>query len=104
METLDLRPAHLEMVKRILAERAPDTEVWAFGSRVTHTGHQGSDLDLVFLDPVDPDRPQPGLASLAAAFSESDLPISVDVLDWAHLPEFMRRQIEVEHVVVQPGG
>lgn len=103
MVTLDLRPAHLEMVKRILAQRAPNAEVWAFGSRATHSSHEGSDLDLVLLDPTDPLRPQTGLASLAAAFSESDLPISVDVLDWSRLSEFMRRQIQEGHVILQSG-
>jgi predicted nucleotidyltransferase len=101
METLDLKPAHLEIVKRILAEYAPYSEVWAFGSRVSHTGHEGSDLDLVILDRTP--SPHHSLSSLAAAFSESNLPILVDVLAWSRLPEFMRRQIEEAHMVLQSG-
>jgi DNA polymerase sigma len=103
MRTIDIKPAHLAIVKRILADRAPHAEVWAFGSRAEHIGHESSDLDLVLRDRTDPHRPQQNMSSLAAAFGESELPVLIDVLDWARLPEGMRRQIQDHHLVIQTG-
>lgn len=42
------------------------------------------------------------LADLREAFSESDLPFKVDILDWAATAEPFRRLIEQDSVVVQP--
>lgn len=104
MPTLDLRPEWLEIVRRLLAVHLPDAEVWAYGSRVSGTAHEGSDLDLVARNPDAPDRPQPGLAGLREAFSESDLPILVDILDWARIPESFRQEILRGGIVVVQGG
>lgn len=48
---IDLRPKWLEMILRILAVHLPEAEVFAYGSRVTRTSHEGSDLDLVARNP-----------------------------------------------------
>lgn len=90
---LDLRPQWLEIVRDLLATHLPDAEVWAYGSRVQGTGHDGSDLDLVVRNPVDLGQPQPDLSPLREALSESNIPILVDVLDWARIPESFRREI-----------
>ena len=44
--TIDLSPAHLAIVERILGEHVPDYEVRAFGSRAAWTAKDYSDLDL----------------------------------------------------------
>lgn len=93
IKMLDLRPEWLEIVCRLLAVHAPDAEVWAYGSRVQGTSHNGSDLDLVLRNPADPVKPQADLSSLREAFSESRLPILVDVLDWALIPESFQKEI-----------
>ena len=49
---LDLRPEWLEIVRHLLAVHLPDAEVWAYGSRVQGTCHEGSDLDLVARNPA----------------------------------------------------
>ena len=77
---IDLNPNHLEAVKAILAEHVPGCEVRAFGSRVTWTAKDYSDLDLVIVGAGPLDRKI--LGRLKEAFEESDLPIRVDVLDW----------------------
>ena len=38
-------------------------------------------------------RPQANLSELREALSESNLPILVDLLDWARIPESFRREI-----------
>jgi uncharacterized protein len=76
------------MTKNLLSQHvAPEMEVWAYGNRVTHKAHDGSDLDLVVLNPANPKKPQENLMELRDAFNESDLPILVDILHWARIPE-----------------
>jgi len=100
MATLDLPPAQLRRLLDVIAQQAPDAEVWAYGSRVSGGAHEGSDLDLVLRNPAGLDVPHPRLAGLREALNESDLPILVDVRDWARLPPEHRQEIERGHVVV----
>lgn len=99
MTTLDLDPSALEMVRAILREQVSGMEVRAFGSRVTGTSRRMSDLDLAFMtsEPMDLSR----RALLRESFTESALPIRVDVVDWAATGETFRRIIEEAYVVVQ---
>ena len=96
---IDLNPHHLETVKRILAEHLPDCEVRAFGSRATWTAWEYSDLDLAVVSPEPLDWKT--RSSLREAFQESDLPIRVDVVDWASLSDGFRRTIDGNCVVLQ---
>lgn len=91
----------LEELCRILAKYAPEAEVWAYGSRVDGDAHEGSDLDLVLRNPGDLDAPQPKLEDLKEALYESDLPILIDALDWARIPESFRREIARSHTIVR---
>lgn len=93
MTTLDLPPEWLESVRHLLAIHLPEAEVWAYGSRVSGTSHEGSDLDLVVRNPADLNSPFQDLNGLREALAESDLPILVDVLDWARIPESFRQEI-----------
>ena len=96
---LDLKPEWLETVRRILADHVPEFEALAFGSRVTDTVKEFSDLDLVIMtkEPL----PIRRTARLKEAFSESDLPIKVDVVDWAATDENFRAIIQRGTEVVQ---
>ncbi|MBJ6802166.1 nucleotidyltransferase family protein [Geomonas propionica] len=90
---LELRPAWLATVQELLAAHVPDADVFAYGSRVQGTAHDGSDLDLVLCNPQDLELPFTNLPLLKQAFSDSNLPILVDILDWARLPESFRKEI-----------
>ena len=98
--SLDLNPRDWEIVRNILARHVPQYEVWAFGSRAKGTAREYSDLDLAII------TDQPLGLSLSAAisddFAESDLPIKVDVVDWATTSETFQRIIEKEKLIVQP--
>ncbi len=98
---LDLDPAYLTELQAILAKHVPDKIVWAYGSRIKDTSHQGSDLDLALIDRNGLSIPAQQFYSLRDALEESNLPISVDVLDWAALPESFKKEIERAHVVLQ---
>ena len=98
---IDVNPNHLETVTRILAGHVPECEVRAFGSRVTWTAKDYSDLDLVVVGEraLDLDA----LRHLKEAFEESDLPFRVDVLDWHAISSTFRKVIEKKYEVVQKG-
>ena len=95
---IDLSPTHLATVKAILAEHVPECEVRAFGSRVTWTARDYSDLDLAVVGegPVD----WRVLGRLKEAFEESDLPMRVDVLDWHAASDNFKKVIERGYEVV----
>ena len=103
MATLDLRPEWLGMIRQILAVHLPETEVLAYGSRVSGAAHEGSDLDLVARNPYNPKLPIHNLGKVRDAFSESNLPILVDILDWAQIPDSFREDIARVGVVVFSG-
>jgi uncharacterized protein len=78
---IDLPPAQIATVKSVLNAIVPGVAVYAFGSRVNGRAKRHSDLDLA-LQAEGPLNWQQ-LAQLREAFEESDLPIRVDVVDWA---------------------
>ncbi len=99
MSTLDVRTDHLKMVHDILKHYMPDREVWAFGSRVKGSATNTSDLDLCILG--DTPLSFEMLAHLRDAFSESNIPYKVDVVDWAVTDPEFRKLIEKHKLVVQ---
>jgi predicted nucleotidyltransferase len=101
---LDFPDEWVQVVVETMARYAPGAEVWAYGSRVTGGNHAGSDLDLVLRNPADLRAEQPNLGRLMQAFSDGDLPILVDVYDWARMPAAFQREIEQAHVVLPLPG
>lgn len=87
----------------MLHRHLPHAEVWAYGSRVNGDCHDASDLDLVVRNPAALDEALPNLADLKDALVESNLPIRVDLVDWARIPAAFRREIDRAYVVVQEG-
>jgi predicted nucleotidyltransferase len=102
--SLGLPQKYLKQVEALLHAHVPDMEVWAYGSRVTGSGHEASDLDLVVRNPQNLDESCNALFELKEAFIESNLPIRVDIMDWARIPKSFHREIERAHVVVQRIG
>lgn len=98
MPELNLNPDHLIQVKTILKQHAPEQEVWAYGSRINGNCHEASDLDLVIRNPTNLEQPLMNLVQLKQAFIDSNLPILVDLMDWACLPETYRKEIENRHL------
>ena len=100
---LELPAEYRAKVDVILVREAPGIEVWAYGSRVNGTSYEASDLDLVLrgagLMPVSVSV----VSGLIDTFDESDLPIIVDIHDWARLPDSFREEIERNYyVLAQP--
>ena len=99
---IDVSPYQLELIEKMLQKHVPDCEVRAFGSRVTWTAKDYSDLDLAIV----------GKEKLAAKilhalkddFKESDLPFRVDALDWSAISKEFRKVIEKKYEVIQKAG
>ncbi|MDD5215932.1 MAG: nucleotidyltransferase domain-containing protein [Methylococcales bacterium] len=102
MAQIDLPPQDLKTVCEILKTHASNYAVLAFGSRVKGNAKKYSDLDLVIMTnhPLSFSK----MAILKEAFDESDLPIRVDVVDWATTSEAFRKIIEQNKVVIQKQG
>ena len=101
MQTLNLESTYLTEIKRILQQHIPSLEVWAYGSRIKGTSHQASDHDLVLRNPSHLEVPTKNLAQVKQAFQDSNLPIFVDLMDWAYLPVSYQKEIQKHYVVLQ---
>lgn len=97
---LDLRPEDLRLLQGLLARHVPQAEAWAYGSRVVGGAQPCSDLDLVLRQPGRLDEATEGFDDLKEALSASLIPITVDLHDWAWLPEAHRRNVEGAHLVL----
>ena len=93
---IDLQPRHLSEVRSILRQYLPNTQTWAFGSRVDGTALEASDLDLVA------HLKNTGLSLTPAktAFRNSNLPFSVDLFNWSALPEHFQQEILKNYEVI----
>jgi predicted nucleotidyltransferase len=95
-----IESAHLEVVKSILQKLIPTYEVWAFGSRVHEKNiKKFSDLDLAIIAPNELNLDE--LIKLKEAFSESDLPFKVDIVDWHSTSEEFQKIILRDYIVLQ---
>lgn len=98
-ESIDIHPKDLETVQAILATHVPELEVRTFGSRVQGTARNTSDLDLAIM--TDTPITILSMADWREAFSESDLPFNVDIIDWATTHTNFRQLIEKNYTVIQ---
>lgn len=87
-------------LKKILTKHVPDIDVLAYGSRVKGTSHDGSDLDLVLIHPEKKVIDELQMHKLKNSLEESNIPILVDVLDWAQIPESFKKEISTATVKI----
>ena len=100
MSVVAIRPRDLAIVTAILHAALPaDAQAWVFGTRATGSPRRASDLDIA----VDAGRPLTAaeLASLSDAFDESDLPYTVDLIDWRAVDPSFRKIIEHDRVALE---
>lgn len=91
MEGFGLSATDAALVAHLLRQSGIPRTVCVFGSRVKGTARLYSDLDLVVMG----DEPLPidQVVALREAFSESDLSIKVDLVEWASLSLPFRQRI-----------
>lgn len=96
---INLPAKHLETVRGILLKHVPGCEVYIFGSRITDSVKEYSDLDLVIIGKEK--LSENVLHLLIEDFQESDLPFRVDVLDWSAISKEFQKVIEKTHETIQ---
>ncbi len=97
--TLALSAEEQRILRAILRTHLPHAAtVWVFGSRATGRAGRFSDLDLA----IDAGRPLSvdETASLREAFTESDLPFRVDLLDWRSVEAGFRQAIAPDRITL----
>jgi uncharacterized protein len=95
---IDLQNRSLEIVRNLLIEHIPNTPVFVFGSRANGRAKKFSDLDLLIhaSHPLEFKK----LAAMREAFEDSDLPITVDLVDWNACSETFRAMIAPQLVQI----
>ena len=84
-----LRSKDKERLIQIFSSVPLPIEVWAYGSRVDGSAHDGSDLDVVIRTHNGEKVPIHLFLELKDAIKQSNIPIVVDVFDWARLSGVM---------------
>jgi len=97
---MQLKSKYKQILLDIFSGVALSGEVWAYGSRTKNTAHDGSDLDLVIVTNNRQKLPIDVLMELKEKIRESNIPILVDLFDWARLPEAFHKNIEASHEVL----
>lgn len=96
---IHLEKPYVETVKQILLKHGFQDGIYAFGSRVRGDHKKYSDLDLVYKSPDNGSSLTPkALARLKTEFEDSDLPITVDLVDWSLLTPEFKRNIEPDMI------
>jgi hypothetical protein len=98
---LDLPERYLETVKRLREERVPDAEAGPMAAGSPARCMRRATSTSCCVPRTDSASRRPLYRSFRQALVKSNLPIRVDVTDWARIPERFHREIERRHVVVQ---
>jgi predicted nucleotidyltransferase len=98
MSQIEINSSELAIVRDILGRLIPKREVRVFGSRVNGRPKKFSDLDLAIMGPEP--VPLATMADLRDAFTESDLPYRVDLIDWASTSPDFKNIIEARSIAV----
>jgi predicted nucleotidyltransferase len=94
-----LNETELKIIKNIFQKYLPKEKVMIFGSRATGKIKPYSDLDLCILNkyPLSLET----ISYLKEAFSESDLPFRVDIVEWAKISLEFKETIENDLIELQ---
>lgn len=95
-----LRSKDRETLLQIFSLMNVPFEVWAYGSRVSGQAHDGSDLDLVIRTGSLQKLPIEVLLEVKEKIQESNIPVIVEIFDWARLPESFHRNINAHYEVL----
>ena len=90
--------SEMEIIHKIMKKHLPNCKVLAFGSRIKNTHYEASDLDLAIVGNEKIDICT--ITSIKEDFMESDIPYSVDVLDYHRVSESFRGIIDRRNVEI----
>jgi len=97
LNSIDISPDDFKLLSMLLNNYLPNTEIWAFGSRIKGTARPQSDLDLVaFIT----DAQTQSLYDLRDALAESNLTFRVDIFSWNDIPDNFKANISEKYIVL----
>ena len=96
---IDMEDRHLCLLRKLLNDHLANKTVWAYGSRAKWNAKQSSDLDLVVWD-----ASTAQITEAIDAFSESNLPFTVQLFAWENTPKDFQEDIQKKYVVLQEGS
>ena len=96
MKNLNVNSKDLNMLLDIITSYCPDSEIWAYGSRVGGDSHSGSDLDLA----IKRASQEFDLCVFKELLSESNIPFIVDVHEFENLPVSFQKEILKNYIVI----
>ena len=99
-----LREKDKQTLLQIFSGLQLPAQVWAYGSRVNGIAHEGSDLDLVIRGEDLKPLPAAVFNNLNNKIKESNIPILVELRDWALLPESFHKNILQQYEVLFDNG
>jgi uncharacterized protein len=89
-----------QMLLQIFTLEDTNFEIWAYGSRVNGKAHEGSDLDLVIRGSNNDSVPTEMYITLCEKIKDSNIPILVELRNWASLPQSFHKNIEENYEVL----
>jgi predicted nucleotidyltransferase len=89
---IDLLPAYIDIIKRIINRYIPNSEIKIFGSRANNSSNNNSDIDIAIISNKKIDLKT--LAKIKMAFEESDIPYRVDIIDYMSASENFKKIID----------
>lgn len=98
MNNLFVNSKFLDILLEIFKEYCPETEIYAYGSRINNRAHEGSDLDLTIKN-----FPKSKyLFELKEKISESNIPFLVDINLYENLPKSFQEEINKNNIKIFP--
>ncbi len=91
---INIEEKHLKIVISILSHYP--YIFYVFGSRITPHVKKFSDLDLFYKDKI----PDSALQKMQEDFEESDLPFTVDLVDYNKCDETFKKILDYQHVAL----
>lgn len=98
MTNLFIDNKSLSILIDIFSSFCPNSEVFAYGSRINGKAHEGSDLDLVIKNfPKDKN-----LYELKEILSESNVLFLTDINVYENLPDSFKKEIDKNNIKIFP--
>jgi len=95
-----IREQDRKALTEIFSKTNRPIEVWAYGSRVYGSAHDTSDLDLVLRTTDLTLLAFDEFETMADETQNSNIPILVEIRDWAYLPNSFRNEIVKKYEVI----
>jgi len=99
MDKLFVKEKYLKILRSIFKDYCPKAEIWAYGSRVDGSAHDGSDLDLAVKTFNDDTK---NIIDLKEILKESSIPFLIDIFELDKLPENFQKEIKKRYIVIFP--